>query len=482
MLTLIVKQTTADHRTKTWKLSPGSSMFTFGSSKLSQLISIDATLESYELLISFKNNEWNVTNLNKKTTQSNFPPTQIIQKEITIQFSQSKISFDVFEKNSNLFEQLENKYSTLQKPGTLPHQLYVVKLGTRVLETKISPVDKKFIPSCTEEKIFVDPIRSNEWVKKEWNKYQVMQKTIYLSHVDDLTSINADQFIDKESRKANLAIVGMGFLIGLVAIFSPKSKHETMAVIPQSATKMIVRTDFKKSTIQKVQPAQEKVAQKAPTAGTSTDSPSAGGGKVAGLLKNLNTSRISSMLAKVSAQSAKSKNAMFGKGVVAGTAPAGRAIAALGPASKNWAADTQGKGLTISTAGVGGGNSTSGMGSLQGGKIGQGGVGLIEEESEVVGGLDRDVIASYIKTQLGQILYCYERQLSANKDLFGKVAVKFTIDPTGKVEAQNIGDTTLKNATVEGCILNKVALWKFPAPQGGTKVNVTYPFLFKSTN
>ena len=138
--------------------------------------------------------------------------------------------------------------------------------------------------------------------------------------------------------------------------------------------------------------------------------------------------------------------------------------------------------MRISTAGRGGGGSASGMGGLAAGGTGSGGVGLIEEEGEITGGLDREVIAQYIKSQLGQILYCYERQLSANPDLFGKVAIKFTIGPSGGVEKQLIGDTTLKNATVEGCILNRVAAWKFPAPQGGTRVLVTYPFLFKSTN
>ena len=92
------------------------------------------------------------------------------------------------------------------------------------------------------------------------------------------------------------------------------------------------------------------------------------------------------------------------------------------------------------------------------------------------------MIAQYIKTQFGQILYCYERQLSANPDLYGKVAVKFTIAGTGKVETQAINETTLKDKSVEGCILNKIAKWKFPEPKGGTKVLVTYPFLFKSTN
>jgi len=174
--------------------------------------------------------------------------------------------------------------------------------------------------------------------------------------------------------------------------------------------------------------------------------------------------------------------------VKAGEADSGRALAAVGKvdsSGRNWngEATANGGGKGVSTGGVGAGKGAGGMGTgLAAGKTGNGGVGLIEEESEVVGGLDREVIAQYIKSQLGQILYCYERQLSANPDLYGKVAVKFTIAGTGQVETQAINQTTLKSTPVEGCILNKIAKWKFPEPKGGTRVVVTYPFLFKSTN
>jgi TonB family protein len=122
------------------------------------------------------------------------------------------------------------------------------------------------------------------------------------------------------------------------------------------------------------------------------------------------------------------------------------------------------------------------VGKLHAGKTGSGGIGLLEEEGEISGGLDKEIIASYIKSQLGQILYCYERQLSARPDLFGKVSVRFTIGSSGQVDEQSIADTSLKDKLVESCILQRVGKWKFPAPDGGTRVLVTYPFLFKSTN
>jgi TonB family protein len=136
----------------------------------------------------------------------------------------------------------------------------------------------------------------------------------------------------------------------------------------------------------------------------------------------------------------------------------------------------------VGTLGKGGGSSAyKGAGSLARGTVGTADVGIIDEESEVEGGLDKEVIARVIQGQLGQIRYCYERQLSANPDLYGKVLVKFTIGAQGSVVAQTIGTSSLNNAMVEGCILRRVAGWQFPQPKGGTNVLVTYPFLFKST-
>ena len=105
---------------------------------------------------------------------------------------------------------------------------------------------------------------------------------------------------------------------------------------------------------------------------------------------------------------------------------------------------------------------------------------MIDEETVIEGGLDRDAIAEVIRRNLGQIRYCYERQLSSNPDLYGKVMVKFTIGAAGQVGDPRVDNTTLKSAMVEGCILRRMASWKFPEPKGGTLVHVSYPFLFKA--
>ncbi|MEW6056234.1 MAG: AgmX/PglI C-terminal domain-containing protein [Bdellovibrionota bacterium] len=133
-----------------------------------------------------------------------------------------------------------------------------------------------------------------------------------------------------------------------------------------------------------------------------------------------------------------------------------------------------------SGTGLGKGSGT-GIGSGVGQGIGRGSYKLVEEESIVDGGLDKSVIEAVIRNNLGQIKYCYERQLVAEPDLFGKVVVLWQINANGSVEAQSIKQTTLNSPPVEQCMLGKISGWKFPQPKNGTRVTVSYPFLFKST-
>ena len=358
-----------------------------------------------------------------------------------------------------------------------------------MLETKILPLNKKFKPSFSTSKVACVP--SQEWHRQMVGELEVSQRTLSLEDAARMARFSPSQLVDDDSKKGVILMLGAAAFFITVAIFSPKASHEVAETAPPKvAQKIIVKTEIKprhkKVEAAKQAPQQVVVKQAPAAAGPKAEMPTGGGGgKVANMMKSISGGRISQLIGKVSAQGAKSNNVIFANGVKAGSGPSGRALAAVGAmerSGRDWGAAGNGSGVMISTNGRGGGKNAAGMGGLAAGGTGSGGVGLIEEESEIIGGLDREVIAQYIKSKLGQILYCYERQLSANPDLFGKVAVKFTIGPSGQVEQQLIGDTTLKNATVEGCILNRVAAWKFPAPQGGTRVLVTYPFLFKSTN
>lgn len=131
--------------------------------------------------------------------------------------------------------------------------------------------------------------------------------------------------------------------------------------------------------------------------------------------------------------------------------------------------------------GQGAGRGVSSVLASAHGQGGQSAVRSLEKEAQVDGGgLDPEEIAAVIKKHLGEILYCYERQLSIQPNLYGKVAVKFIIGPRGTVESNRVVQSTLSSASVENCIQSKLSRWQFPQPRGVNQVVVTYPFLFKN--
>jgi TonB family protein len=156
--------------------------------------------------------------------------------------------------------------------------------------------------------------------------------------------------------------------------------------------------------------------------------------------------------------------------------------------------DAQGVGgLGSRGSGSGGGGAGLGLGGLgtKGGGGGRGGSGgfdmggrgkdstrVIPGKTTVVGGLDRDVIMKVVKRHQNEIKYCYEQEAQKNSALAGKVAVAWTIDPAGGVAEANVSESSISNANVESCIVQRIRRWKFPEPTGGGVVNVTFPWVF----
>jgi hypothetical protein len=152
-------------------------------------------------------------------------------------------------------------------------------------------------------------------------------------------------------------------------------------------------------------------------------------------------------------------------------------------------------GLGARGTGSGGGGTAIGIGGLgiKGAGSGAGGYGGVElggkgkEETRfipgktvVIGGLSRDVINRIIQRHYNEVKYCYEKELTRDPGLYGKVSVLFVIDGTGRVADALAQQTTLSSEPVESCILAHVKRWVFPQPEGGSTVQVTYPYVFKS--
>jgi hypothetical protein len=168
--------------------------------------------------------------------------------------------------------------------------------------------------------------------------------------------------------------------------------------------------------------------------------------------------------------------------------------AGLGGAAGSGGMQSSFYGRGLVGASLGAGNKINGQGGIGtrgkgGGQAGYGNLSLVgtsgaffqpvEEESIVEGGLDRDEIAAVVRRHEGQIRFCYETGLQSAPGLSGRVGVKWVINGSGYVSSIHVGNSSLKNKSVENCILQRVKSWKFPEPRGGVNVRVNFPFNLK---
>ncbi|MCB9765685.1 MAG: AgmX/PglI C-terminal domain-containing protein [Alphaproteobacteria bacterium] len=131
----------------------------------------------------------------------------------------------------------------------------------------------------------------------------------------------------------------------------------------------------------------------------------------------------------------------------------------------------------LGTKGVGSGASGYGAGGNIGAK-GVGAVGRVGGEPIILGAVDKTAIEAVIRRHLNQIRYCYQRELTKDPDLGGKLVIKFLIAPDGTVASAEPKSSTLDNRAVEDCVAGRFMRFQFPEPKGGGIVIVAYPFIF----
>lgn len=131
----------------------------------------------------------------------------------------------------------------------------------------------------------------------------------------------------------------------------------------------------------------------------------------------------------------------------------------------------------------GGGGDGSGYG--RGSGAGFGGRGkrvprVRQGKAEVQGDLDKDIVRRIVRAHINEVRHCYEQGLTGNPQLEGRVSIEFSILGTGTVSSAVVNESTLPDAAVGNCITKSVKRWKFPKPEGGGAVTVTYPFVLSS--
>lgn len=478
---LVVRETLKDGRTKTWKVENTKKVFSWGRSSRADILSINPENPPYIGFFEYRNDNWHINFFENKNIKTSIEIP--LDKKFQLDFNNQKIEIEYIESAIPLYESLKR----LSPPATSEACVQVaVVFSTEnvVISSHIEEVNARFTIPTPDGTLEISGT-SADYKEIKTAVYTVGYRLVKKEDLEKIVQFQLELNTDPESKKIYLSSFAIIFILALVAVISMKNHTKEIAMAP-TLPKASAPLEFKmtKTEFKKVE--QMKKTEQAAATNPDPKNQGGGGGKKAKSVFSANSlSRLSTLVSKVSSQAARTKNIVVNtNGVSAGTAPSGRALASIGNKNtdgKNWDTNNKDGEYGVGTIGKGG-SGVGGFGNLNGGKAGKAGIGLVENETEISGGLDREVIAQYIKSQLGQILYCYERQLSANPELFGKVAVRFTIAGSGAVEEQKIGDTTLKNKSVESCILSKVAKWKFPEPKGGTKVLVTYPFMFRSTN
>jgi hypothetical protein len=104
--------------------------------------------------------------------------------------------------------------------------------------------------------------------------------------------------------------------------------------------------------------------------------------------------------------------------------------------------------------------------------------GLSSGEEKFSAGMDREAIRRVIQEHMREIRSCYERQLQAAPDLYGKVVLQWDIVEHGQVQNALVKQDNLKNNEVTRCLLTHLSQWNFPDPPRDQVGRVSYPFVF----
>lgn len=102
----------------------------------------------------------------------------------------------------------------------------------------------------------------------------------------------------------------------------------------------------------------------------------------------------------------------------------------------------------------------------------------LDGDVALLGALPDDAVEAGIRARMGGIAQCYVDGLAESPALAGELLVGFMVLPDGRAVAPEVKRTALWNPDVEACVLREVAQARFPAPESGAVVRVTYPFTF----
>jgi TonB family protein len=114
-----------------------------------------------------------------------------------------------------------------------------------------------------------------------------------------------------------------------------------------------------------------------------------------------------------------------------------------------------------------------------------GGVAISSAVPEVTGNTtnaearSQSSIKKVIDLESNRLKRVYETWLKRDPSLAGQLKIKFTIMPDGSVTNVSIVSSTTKNTEFDETLVRYIKRWAFQAMDGGSPVEVVYPFVFE---
>lgn len=481
-------------------------VITVGSSKNARIRVRSSRVEDIHASIEFRNGSWKIIDL--ATTHGTWiGKEQVIESEIhdkiQISFGDDTLTIEPCEILPYKLFQTDNKLVGRPSPLTIERQqLVVLRADGEVITSKLLEKNEKIDFKYHRQTHSFTPATSLDWIEDQVGDIKIKRRLVRTELYEDERPKNISGYIPKDLvQPFGLALaitVFVFFTAWLMPKIMPKdpgaldrNKYTRMLIDPEiiqrqqkaeeearkqaEAKKPVEVKQEIKEPPKVVERRTDRVAKPTTDAGKQVVSEIRDSGlanKIGGIVAAANSVNTGSILEGAGKGVGNSRNRSFAsEGVAVKGATLSRNAGAYNVTG-------------IATSGVAGGTAVSGkLGGLSAGGVGGGGSGLvdaIEEETEIAGGLDPNIVSQVVRNNIGRVRYCYERQLAAEPALYGKIKISWVINPDGTVKGQKIDQTTMNNSMVEGCILRQVAKWSFPRPDGGGDVVVAYPFFFKA--
>jgi TonB family protein len=490
---ILVEHKKSEKNRKVVRVRPERRLFVIGSSVHADLRLNGDGVEGCHAALRFRAPHWYVCDLSggdNVKVDGQIATEAKLDGSAVIEIGKHRLQLVTRDRSPELFKKEEPATGTALEL----HQV-VVRARGRVVETELLPASKSFTYHDGEKAITLQPPKDHSWVSSNHGHRVIQQRLVTSQEILGNEKVSFDRDLYKPLA---LALVFFVLLLSGVFILGPQGEQKIEVVLDNKSLDIIYNAKVVKKKKVEAQKVVKTAKARAGATSNAANAPVAlssapeesmapkASDKPSVALTSLRQSGLANLVGKIAKRANKQGVLVAAQGVSADNSSAGRAFFSTGT-SLNGGGSAAKAGPSFRLGGIatkgragGTGNFKEGT-SLAGGNVGSGDlVAMVDEETVIEGGLDRDAIAEVIRRNLGQIRYCYERQLSSNPELYGKVLVKFTIGAAGEVTEPRVDTSTLKSAMVEGCIMRRMANWKFPEPKGGTQVKVSYPFLFKA--